>query len=55
MKILFVVLLAAGVALCLPACNNSSVPAAPSTKSVDSAMAAAPDTIKAISVDSMKR
>ena len=50
MKLLFIVL-AAGVFSV--ACNNSSVePAA--VKSVDSATAAAPDTIKAPVVDSAK-
>ncbi|HTR28661.1 MAG TPA: hypothetical protein VMH27_05295 [Puia sp.] len=39
----------------LAACNNGAQPAAPSTKAVDSAAAAAPDTIKAISPDSLKR
>jgi hypothetical protein len=55
MKILFLVLLTAAIVLYLPACNNNPEPAVPSTKPVDSAMAAAPDTIKAISVDSVKR
>ena len=36
----------------LAACNNNAETAAPSTKRVDSVIAAAPDTIKAISVDS---
>ncbi len=37
---------------CLMACgNNSAGPAAPSTKRVDSAVSAAPDTIKAIVQD----
>jgi len=50
MKILFVLLAIVGLA----ACNNPQ-PAAPSTKRVDSVVAAAADTIKAISVDSVKR
>jgi hypothetical protein len=49
--ILFTLLIIAGMA----ACNNSAESAAPSTKAVDSATAAAPDTIKAISLDSLKR
>ena len=47
MKLLFIVLVTAVLAT---ACNNSAVePAA--VKSVDSATAAAPDTIKAVIVD----
>ena len=50
MKLLFIVLVATVFSI---ACNNSSVePAA--VKSVDSATAAAPDTIKAPVVDSAK-
>jgi hypothetical protein len=53
MKIgVIVLVVAAGFAGGLAACNNSPEPAAPSVKRVDSAVAAAPDTIKAISVDS---
>jgi hypothetical protein len=39
----------------LAGCDNSAGSTAPSTKAVDSATAAAPDTIKAISLDSLKR
>jgi len=49
MKMSLIVLLAAALA----ACNDGSGPAVPSTKRVDSAVAAAPDTIKAISQDSV--
>jgi|HubBroStandDraft_2_1064218.scaffolds.fasta_scaffold101199_2 hypothetical protein len=53
MKTVVIVLMAAvGCAGSLTACNNDAEPAAPSTKRVDSVVAAAPDTIKAISVDS---
>jgi hypothetical protein len=48
----FFLILAAMIGLA--ACNNSE-PAAPSTKHVDSVVAAAPDTIKAMPVDSVKR
>ncbi|HXB34267.1 MAG TPA: hypothetical protein VNV35_12630 [Puia sp.] len=56
MKIVVIVLAGAlGGAGILAACNNSPEPAALSTKRVDSVVAAAPDTIKAISLDSVKR
>ncbi len=48
MKLLVIVL--AAVAL-LTACGNHSVESATAVKSVDSATAAAPDTIKAVVVD----
>lgn len=48
MKIFLIVVLVAGLA----ACNDGAGPAAPSTKRVDSVVAAAPDTIKAGPVDS---
>jgi hypothetical protein len=51
MKTIMLILMIAGLA----ACNNSPEPATPSTKAVDSAAAAAPDTIKAISLDSLQR
>jgi hypothetical protein len=51
MKIFLLLLVMAGLA----ACNNRPEAAAPSTKRVDSVVAAAPDTIKPISVDSVKR
>jgi hypothetical protein len=50
MKILLIVLVAAGLA----ACNDGAGPAGPSTRAVDSVVRVAPDTIKAISVDSVK-
>jgi hypothetical protein len=53
MKIVVIGLVAAICAVGLAACNNSPEPAVPSVKRVDSAVAAAPDTIKAISVDSV--
>jgi hypothetical protein len=49
---IIVILLAVAV---LAACNNNPEPAVPSTKAVDSATAAAPDTIKAIFPDSVRR
>jgi hypothetical protein len=57
MRFFLIVLVAAlGCAGGLAACNDhSSEPAAPSMKRVDSVVAAAPDTIKAISVDSSVR
>jgi hypothetical protein len=56
MRVLLIVLVAAlGGAGSLAACNNQAETAAPSTKRVDSVVAAAPDTIKAISLDSVKR
>jgi hypothetical protein len=55
MKIVVIALVAVGVAVGLGACNEGAEPAAPSTKVVDSATAAAPDTIKAISIDSVVR
>jgi hypothetical protein len=56
MKIFVIVLfVAAGCAVGLAACNNNPEPAVPSVKRVDSAVAAAPDTIKAISMDSVRR
>ncbi|HEV3413710.1 MAG TPA: hypothetical protein VG101_14620 [Puia sp.] len=52
MRIFLIMLAMVGLA----ACNSNSMgPAAPSTKRVDSAVSAAPDTIKAISIDSVKR
>lgn len=48
MKMSLIVVALAGLA----ACNDRSGSVAPSTKRVDSAVAAAPDTIKAIPVDS---
>jgi hypothetical protein len=48
MKILLILLVMAG----LVACNNRPEAAAPSTKGVDSVVAAAPDTIKPMPVDS---
>jgi hypothetical protein len=51
MRIFLIVLALAGLA----ACNNGAGPAAPSTRVVDSVVRAAPDTIKAIAVDSVKR
>jgi hypothetical protein len=51
MKIVVIVLALVG----LTACNNQAEPSPPSTKVVDSALKTAPDTIKAISVDSVKR
>jgi hypothetical protein len=50
----FLIVLATGLGwmIGLAACNNNAEPAAPSTKRVDSVVAAAPDTIKAISLDS---
>jgi len=51
MRIFLIVLAVIGSA----ACNNNAEPAAPSTKRVDSVVAAAPDTIKAIILDSVKR
>jgi hypothetical protein len=56
MRITLILLLAAMYCVaCLAACNNNPEPAAPSTKAVDSAAAAAPDTIKPIPIDSIKR
>ena len=53
MRITLIFLLAGmGCAVCLAACNNNPEPSVLSTKAVDSAMAAAPDTIKAMPVDS---
>jgi hypothetical protein len=48
MKMLVIMLSLAG----LTACNDGAGSAAPSTKVVDSAAAAAPDTIKAMPVNS---
>jgi hypothetical protein len=39
----------------LAACNNNAAVPAPSTKTVDSAAAAAPDTIKPMAVDSVRK
>jgi hypothetical protein len=56
MRFFLIVLVASlGCAVGLAACDNHPEPAAPATKRVDSVIAAAPDTIKAISVDSVKR
>jgi hypothetical protein len=52
---LIVLLVMMGGAACLAGCNNNPEPAAPSTKAVDSATAAAADTIKPISIDSEVR
>jgi hypothetical protein len=52
MKIFIIVLL---VMTSMLACSNRPGAPAPSIKAVDSATAAAPDTIKAGSVDSMVR
>jgi hypothetical protein len=52
MRIFFLIVVALSG---LAACNDGAAPAAPSTKRIDSVVAAAPDTIKAISVDSVKR
>ena len=53
MKIVVILVAVAALAGCN---NNAEVPApVPSTKLVDSAAAAAPDTIKAIAVDSVRR
>jgi hypothetical protein len=51
MKLFLIVVLAVGLA----ACHDGAGPAAPSARAVDSVVRAAPDTIKAISVDSVKR
>jgi hypothetical protein len=48
MKIFLILLAMIGLA----ACNNHPAAAAPSTNRVDSVVAAAPDTIKPVSVDS---
>ena len=50
MKMLLIVVALAGLAACNDGSGSGS--AAPSTKRVDSAVAAAPDTIKAMAVDS---
>jgi hypothetical protein len=55
MKIVVIALVAMGFAVGLVACNDHPKPAAPAMKHIDSAVAAAPDTIKAISVDSAVR
>jgi hypothetical protein len=52
---LIVLLVVMGCAACLAACNNNSGSMAPSTMAVDSALRAAPDTIKAGSLDSVVR
>jgi hypothetical protein len=51
MKIFLIVL----AMVALASCSNQAEPSAPSTKVVDSALKSAPDTIKAISLDSVKR
>jgi hypothetical protein len=48
-------LLAGALACGLAACNNNAGPAASSTKRVDSVVAAAPDTIRPISLDSIRK
>jgi hypothetical protein len=55
MKIVVIALVAVGVAVGLGGCNDGAGPSAPSTKAVDSATAAAPDTIKVIPMDSVVR
>jgi predicted small secreted protein len=50
MKLLFIVLVAAA-AIFVAGCNNNSAGESAAVKSVDSATAAAPDTIKAVVVD----
>ena len=52
MKVLLILLSVSGLTACA---NNSAGPAASSSKQVDSAVSAAPDTIKAIALDSVKR
>lgn len=47
MKIVVILLLMIGLA----ACHDDAKPAAPATKRVDSVVATAPDTIKAMPVD----
>jgi hypothetical protein len=52
MRRIFILIAMVGLEACH---NNPTEPAAPSMKRVDSAVAAAPDTIKAVPVDSVRR